>query len=307
MNLKDKKKFIHFLERKGIYFEINLNLKPYTTYRVGGDAEIGVFPDSIEKFKSIIVFCKRLNIPYYILGGGANVIVSDKGVKGVVCLTERLNKVYYSSGKIYAQSGVSLEKLSLFAFENGITGFEFAYNIPGTVGGALIMNAGNNYGEFKNIICCVRAMDLNGKEFIFPERLCDFGYRTSIFKKKKLIILEGVFNGKIKGEKNSIFALMDKIKKERESKFPLEYPNAGSVFKRPKGYYAGKLIEDAGCGGLKVGGAMVSTKHKGFIVNTGNATASDIKKLISLVKKKVYEKFGVKLEREQIYFPEDLD
>ncbi len=302
----DKKKVIDFLKRKGIYFEAKLNLRPYTTYNVGGDAEIGVFPDSIEEFKGVIAFCKRLNIPCYVLGGGANVIVSDNGVEGVVCLTERLNRIRYSSGKIYAQCGVRLEKLSIFAFENGIKGFEFAYNIPGTVGGALIMNAGNNYGEFKNITCFVKAINTNGKEYVFSKDLCEFGYRTSIFKKRKMIILEGVFDGRIKGEKNSISVLMDKIKKERESKFPLEYPNAGSVFKRPKGYYAGKLIEESGCGGLKVGGAMVSTKHKGFIVNTGNATASDIKKLISLVQKRVYEKFGVTLQREQIYFPEDL-
>ncbi len=301
-----EKKLVDFLNLKKIEFYKKLSLKQYNTYKTGGEADIAVSPNSPEKLKAVFSFCSTNKIPFYVLGGGANVIVSDKGVKGVVCITTGLNKVWIKHGKVFAQSGVSLEKLSLFAAENGLSGFEFAYNIPGTVGGALIMNAGNNYGEFSEITCCVRAINGNGKEFVFPNKLCQFGYRHSVFKKRGFVILDACFVARKTQNKDSIFSLMEKIKKERESKFPLEYPNAGSVFKRPEGYYAGKLIEDAGCGGLKVGGAMVSEKHKGFIVNLGDATSEDIKNLIALVQKKVYDKFGVKLEREQIFFPEDF-
>ena len=301
-----KKRLIDFLKLKGIEFYENFSLKEFTTYKTGGKGEVVIFPNSIEQLKKSFVFCKRHQIPFYVLGGGANVIVNDNGVRGVVCITRKLDKVYFKSGKIFAQCGVSLEALSFFAYTKGVSGFEFAYNIPGTVGGALIMNAGNNYGEFRNITCFVKCMDKNGKEFVFPKNMCQFGYRTSIFKEKGFVILEAVFSATARKKKREILSLMEKIKKERESRFPLEYPNAGSVFKRPKGYYAGKLIEEAGCGGLRVGYAMVSEKHKGFIVNLGNATSKDIKDLIVLVQKRVYDKFGVKLEREQIFFPEDF-
>ena len=301
-----KKRLIDFLKLKNIEFFESFSLKEFTTYKTGGKGEVVIFPDTIEKFKKSFVFCKRQKIPFYVLGGGANVIVNDNGVEGMVCITKNLNKVYYKNGKIFAQCGVPLETLSYFAYRKGVSGFEFAYNIPGTVGGALIMNAGNNYGEFRNITCFVKCMDKNGKEFVFPKNMCQFGYRTSIFKNKGFVILEAVFSANRRKDKLEILSLMEKIKRERESKFPLEYPNAGSVFKRPKGYYAGKLIEEAGCGGLKVGDAMVSEKHKGFIVNLGNATSKDIKDLIALVQKRVYDKFGVKLEREQIFFPEDF-
>ena len=306
MNKITEKLLIDFLKLKGIEFFENFSLKEFAAYKTGGKGEIVIFPNSIEKLKKGFAFCKRLGIPFYVLGGGANVIINDNGVKGVVCITKNLNKVYYKSGRIFAQCGVSLETLSYFAYAKGVSGFEFAYDIPGTVGGALIMNAGNNYGEFKDIACFVKVMDKKGKEFVFSESMCQFGYRTSIFKKKGFVILEAIFSATARKDKRKIFSLMEKIKKERESKFPLEYPNAGSVFKRPKGYYAGKLIEESGCGGLRVGNAMVSEKHKGFIVNLGNATSKDIKDLIALVQKRVYDKFGVKLEREQIFFPEDF-
>jgi len=300
-----RKSLIFLLKTLNADYKENFPLKEFTEYRVGGNGEIVIFPHSTEVLKKVSFFCFKNAIPFYLLGGGANVIVSDNGVEGVVCITKKLDKIYLKNGKIFAECGVSLEKLAIFAAENEISGFEFAYNIPGTVGGALIMNAGNNYGEFADIVCRVNALTKNGRELRFKKSLCGFGYRTSVFKQRKLIVLSAVFHGK-KGKKEEIFELMSKIKSERERKFPLEYPNAGSVFKRPKGHYAGKLIEDAGCGGLKVGDAMVSLKHKGFIVNLGNATAKDIKNLIAVVQKRVYEKFGVKLEREQIFFPEDF-
>jgi len=301
-----KKNLIFLLKSLEVDFKENFPLKDFTEYKVGGNGEMVVFPRSMDTLKKIYAFCSRNSIPFYLLGGGANVIVSDGGVEGVVCITKKLDKIYLKNGKIFAECGVSLEKLAIFAAERNISGFEFAYNIPGTVGGALIMNAGNNYGEFADIVCLVKTFASNGRELIFRQTLCKFGYRTSVFREKKLAVLSAVFKGQ-KGRKEEIFALMERIKREREEKFPLEYPNAGSVFKRPKGHYAGKLIEDAGCGGLKVGDAMVSLKHKGFIVNLGNATAKDIKNLIAVIQKKVYEKFGVKLEREQIFFPEDFE
>ncbi len=300
-----KKNLVSLLEGLKVDYGQDFPLKDFTSYKVGGSGEMVVFPRSMDTLKKVYAFCLRNSIPFYLLGGGANVIVSDNGVEGVVCITEKLDRIYLKGGKIFAECGVSLERLAIFAAERNISGFEFAYNIPGTVGGALIMNAGNNYGEFSDIVCSVDALTENFRELTFGKPLCNFGYRTSVFKRKRLIVLSAFFKGK-EGRREEIFALMEKIKREREEKFPLEYPNAGSVFKRPKGYYAGKLIDDAGCGGLKVGDAMVSTKHKGFIVNLGNATAEDIKTLISLVQERVYKKFGVKLEREQIFFPEDL-
>ncbi len=296
-----------FLKLKNIDFFKDLSLKEFSCYKVGGNAEFAVFPNTLDKFKSVFWFCRKNRIPFYVLGGGANVIISDSGVKGVVCLTQKLNALKFKNGKIYAECGVSLESLALFAAKKGVGGFEFAYDIPGTVGGALIMNAGNNYGEFSEITCSVKALDNSGREWNFKNKMCEFGYRTSVFKRKKLIILSAEFDATKREDRKNIYSLCEKIRKERAEKFPLEYPNAGSVFKRPKGYFAGKLIEDAGCGGLKVGDAMVSLKHKGFIVNLGNATADDIKRLISLVQQTVFRKFGVKLEREQIFFPEDLD
>ena len=295
----------NFLKQKGIKFFKEFSLKEFTYYKVGGNAEFAVFPETVKQLTLLKSFCYKNAIPFFVLGGGANIIVNDNGVEGVVCFTSELKKLSVKGNRVLAECGVFLDKLAVFAAEKGLSGFEFAYNIPGTVGGALVMNAGNNYGEFSRITCVVKACDYRGKIFNFPANLCKFGYRTSIFKTEKLIVLSAVFSCK-KRDKKEIYALMEKIKEERERKFPLEFPNAGSVFKRPKGYYAGKLIEDAGCGGLKVGGAMVSPKHKGFIVNTGNATAEDIKNLIALVQERVYRKFGVKLEREQIYFPEDL-
>ncbi|BBB33121.1 UDP-N-acetylmuramate dehydrogenase [Thermotomaculum hydrothermale] len=285
MNRTVRKRLIDFFNFKNIEFFEDFSLKEFTSYKTGGKTEFVVFPDSTEKLKQAFLFAKKLNIHFYILGGGANVIVSDTGVKGIVCITKKLNKISFKEGKIFAEAGVSLEKLADFACGKGISGFEFAYNIPGSVGGAIIMNAGNNYGEFANIICKVRAMGRDGRVFVFRKNLCEFGYRNSIFKRKRFIVLDAVFKGS-RSEKAQILSLMKKIKEEREKKFPLEYPNAGSVFKRPKGYYAGKLIEDSGCGGLRVGDAMVSEKHKGFIVNLGNATSQDIKDLISLVQKK---------------------
>lgn len=276
-----------------------------TWFKVGGNAEIAVFPKNIKEVIQILNICKKKNIPLFILGGGANVIISDSGLPGVTLITSKLNKISLQNGKIYAECGVNLENLAEFAYVKNISGFEFLYNIPGSVGGSLMMNAGNNYGEMKEITFSVNAFG-NNKIQKFKNKYCNFGYRTSFFKVNKMFIFSAEFKGNLRKDNFEIRSLMDKIKNERSRKFPLEYPNGGSVFKRPKGDYAGRLIEISGCGGMKIGGAEVSTKHKGFIVNKNNATATDIKNLIKKVQKTVFNNTGRLLEREQIFLPEDF-
>lgn len=292
---------------KGIETREKFSLKESTWYKVGGDAEIAVFPKSLKEVLKIFNTCKKKDIPFFVIGGGANVIVSDNGLPGVTLITSSLNKIYLKSNCIYAESGVSLEKLADFACNKGITGFEFLFDIPGSVGGSLIMNAGNNYGEIKNIANNIFAINRFGKVKKYGQKFAKFGYRTSIFKESSTFIFAGEFKAFNRGPKLKIKELMDNIRKERKSKFPLEFPNGGSVFKRPIGDYAGRLIELSGCGGMNVNDAEVSNKHKGFIINKGNAKASDIKNLIKKIQNIVNEKTGFTLEREQVYLPEDCN
>ncbi len=290
---------------KDLFVIENYPLKDITWYKTGGNAEFAVFPKNNKELIRVFTIANKKQIPLFVLGGCANVIISDKGLPGITLITSKLNKIFFKSGKIYAQCGVSLKELAEFAASKGVTGFEFLYDIPGSVGGSLIMNAGNNYGETSMVVRSVDALNPCCKLISVKLQFCKFGYRTSVFKEKDMFVLGAWFNGAKKGEKKEIFKLMNKIKKERTLKFPLEYPNGGSVFKRPKGDYAGRLIEVSGCGGMNVGGAFVSEKHKGFIVNKNNATSTDIKRLIKKVQLTVKDKTGIMLEREQIFLPED--
>jgi len=290
----------------GIELREKFSLKELTWYKVGGEAELAVFPKDLKEISKIFVLCKKKKIPFCVIGGGANIIVSDDGIEGITIITSKLNKVRLLSGKIIAECGVSLEGIAEYAYEKEISGFEFLYDIPGSVGGSIIMNAGNNYGEINDILFMVRAINSEGKLKQYPAKYSMLGYRTSVFKEKNMFVLNSVFKAFKTKDKSKIRKLMDYIKTERHSKFPLEYPNGGSVFKRPVDDYAGRLIEVSGCGGMKVGGAEVSMKHKGFIVNKKDASASDIKLLIKKVQSTVKEKTGTTLEREQIFLPEDL-
>ncbi|NOY23299.1 MAG: UDP-N-acetylmuramate dehydrogenase [Acidobacteria bacterium] len=294
-----------FLRQNGISYRENYPVQAHTAYKVGGNAELAVFPASLPELRVLIGWCRSRKLPFFLIGGGANIIVSDDGLPGITIFTENLNQLKLQNGKIVAQCGASMETLALFAAEHGISGFEFLYDIPGSVGGALIMNAGNNDGEMKNVTCLVQAVTAANRIVSLTGRQCEFGYRTSRFKEDKLVVLQATFNASDRRPEKAIRAEMNRIKEERHRKFPMEFPNGGSVFKRPPGDYAGRLIEVSGCGGLRVGNAQVSTKHRGFIVNLGNATASDIRGLIALVQKQVKTSQGVALEREQIFLPED--
>ncbi len=270
---------------------INEPMKNHTTFRVGGPADILVTPTSKEE----LIKCLKLPVNKTIIGNGSNLIVRDGGIRGLVIQTVRLNNIFVEGDVITAESGAFLSKIANVAKENSLTGLEFASGIPGTLGGAVAMNAGAYGGEMKNVIFETSYADEGGNVFTITEH--EFDYRRSFFTNKEYIIL----SSKIKlslGDKAEIEAKMNEYKAARNSKQPVNMPSAGSTFKRPEGFFAGKLIEDSGLKGYTIGGASVSSLHAGFVVNNNNASAKDILDLISYIQNTVYEKFGVKLETE---------
>lgn len=270
----------------------------HTTFRVGGPADYFVTPESETQIQDTIRFLKREQIPYYILGNGSNLLVGDKGYRGVMLqLYRKLDAVHTDGKRIEAQAGISLAKLAAAAQRAGLTGLEFASGIPGTLGGAVMMNAGAYGGEMKQVLVSVRAMTPEGEIRELSAEELELGYRTSIFAKNGNIILNAVMQLE-QGEPAQIQAYMDELKARRIEKQPLEYPSAGSTFKRPEGYFAGKLIEDAGLRGFSVGGAQVSEKHCGFVINRGTASAAEIVSLMDAVADKVERQTGVRLEPE---------
>ena len=235
---------------------------------------------------------------YCIIGNGSNLLVGDEGYRGaIIQVFDNKNHLRIEGKKIIAGAGALLSQIANFAWENELTGMEFAAGIPGTIGGAVVMNAGAYGSEMKEIVTKVEAVTGNGEIIFLTEEELGFGYRMSIFKKRPLIAMEVTLELE-KGEKSMIKARMNELKEKRVKSQPLEFPSAGSVFKRPEGYYAGKLIMDAGLRGFCVGGAMVSKKHCGFIINVGDASAKDVKDLIGEIQDRVREKFGVMLEPE---------
>lgn len=280
----------------------NEPLAAHTTFRIGGPADFLIIPKKAEEIGQILSLCVKEDIPYYVLGNGSNVLVADEGYRGVVlCIgsgmadckfVEEADKVHVTAG-----AGIMLSKLANEVANQGLTGFEFAAGIPGTLGGAVMMNAGAYGGEMKDIITAVQLMDADGN---LLEKTCeemDFSYRHSIVEEQKLLVLGATLTLE-KGEKEVIEEKMKELAVARKTKQPLEFPSAGSTFKRPEGYFAGKLIMDAGLRGYQVGGAQVSEKHCGFVINKGNATAKDVLQLVSDVKEKVYDAFQVELEPE---------
>lgn len=282
-------------------------MKNHTTFKVGGEADIFVSPGSIEEAEEIIRLLCVKNEPFFILGNGSNVLVSDNGIKGVViCLEKGCDAIECKDGVITAQAGALLSAISKVARENGLKGLEFASGIPGSLGGAVFMNAGAYGGEMCQVIKSVKMIDLDtGNMVIFSAEDMKFGYRHSIAKEKRYAILEAkiILN---EGDPEDILKTMNSLNQKRREKQPLEYPSAGSTFKRPEGYFAGKLIEDAGLSGYTVGGAQVSKKHCGFVINRGDATASDILQLIKDVRNTVNTKFGVDLQPEVCMLGEDM-
>ncbi len=273
-------------------------MKKHTTFRIGGPADYYLCPDSCQEIADILHICKEEKLPYFILGNGSNLLVSDQGYRGVVIqICKNMNQIQTMDTKIKVQAGCLLSTVSKKAAEQSLTGMEFASGIPGTIGGAVVMNAGAYGGETKDILESVTVLDPEGEIHTLDVDSLKMGYRTSIIKEKEYIVLEAVFGLQL-GKKEEIKSEMARLKEQRVTKQPLEFPSAGSTFKRPEGYFAGKLIQDAGLKGYQVGGAMVSEKHCGFVINRGNATAEDVRTLIRDVQKQVYDKFQVELKPE---------
>ena len=273
-------------------------MKNHTTFRIGGPADALALPKTPEEVAEVVHFCHEHAQPYYVLGNGSNLLVSDEGYRGLVLqLYRNFNDIQVNGETITVQSGAMLAAVARTAYQTGLTGLEFASGIPGTIGGAVVMNAGAYGGEMKNVLKEVTVLTKEGEVLVIPAKALELGYRTSVIPKNGWIVLGAVLQLK-KGDQEQILARMEELKEQRITKQPLDLPSAGSTFKRPEGYFAGKLIQDAGLMGYSVGGAMVSDKHAGFVVNKGGATAKDVLDLIKYVQDTVEEKFGVKLEPE---------
>ncbi|MFE7152404.1 UDP-N-acetylmuramate dehydrogenase [Heyndrickxia sporothermodurans] len=280
-------------------------LKNHTYTKLGGKADIFLTPTTYEDVQAVVKFAKQENVPFTLLGNGSNLIVKDGGIRGIVILLENFNHISVEENYLTAQSGAAIIDASQYALKEKLTGLEFACGIPGTVGGALFMNAGAYGGEIKDVLAHAIVIDCNGEIVKRTAEDLELSYRTSNIPEKGDIVLEAIFKLR-PGKYEEIKAVMDDLTFKRESKQPLEYPSCGSVFKRPPGYFAGKLIQDSGLQGKQIGGAQVSTKHAGFIVNKDNATAEEYISLIKYVQKTVKEKFNVELEREVKIIGEDL-
>ena len=278
----------------------NEPMSRHTTFRVGGEAECMVLVPDKEKMAELVRNFHKLETDYYVVGNGSNILVGDKGVDGVVLNTSaHMKKIRVAGEYITVESGELLSKVAAVAKEHGLSGMEFAAGIPGTIGGAVVMNAGAYDGEMKQIVERVTVISAEGEIMELDNSTMEFGYRTSIIKNRPFVVLEVVLKLQ-QGDAEQIKAKMDDFSAKRRAKQPLEYPSAGSTFKRPEGYFAGKLIMDAGLRGFRVGGAQVSEKHCGFVINVGNATAADVREVMDEVAIRVKDKFNVELEPEII-------
>ena len=276
----------------------NEPMRLHTTFKVGGNARYYLVPESFDDVKKALDFAKEKKLPHYIIGKGSNLLFSDDPYDGVVIeIGSGLNDIRISGTTIEADAGVSLATLSKKAADESLAGLEFASGIPGTVGGAVVMNAGAYDGEIKNVLKEVKILSNNNEIITKKTEELDLSYRHSIFQNNSDIVLSATFELQ-QGNKEEIISKIKELNAKRKEKQPLEFPSAGSTFKRPEGYFAGKLIQDSGLRGFSVGGAQVSEKHCGFVVNTGDATAADIYELITKVRQIVLEKQGVELEPE---------
>lgn len=288
-----------FAETMGAEVIINAPMSKYTSFKCGGNASLLIIPDSVDGIKMIIDRCREKGVEPLIIGNGSNLLVTDGGINGVVIkIGSKLSKIeLLDETTVYCEAGASMKSLCMFALENSLSGLEFAYGIPGTVGGGVYMNAGAYGGEMKDVIFSVNHIDKNGNFGSLEKDELDLNYRHSAYTDNGYTILSAILKLK-KADKTEIKESMDDKLRRRKEKQPLEYGSAGSTFKRPEGYFAGALIEQSGLKGYTVGGAQVSEKHAGFVINKNGATATDVITLIRDVQDKVYEKFGVKLETE---------
>lgn len=301
MNNNFEKEMNHILEEDQI--KIAEPLSGHTTFKMGGKADYFVMPKSQEEIAEMIKLCNQQQMPFYILGNGSNILVGDKGYRGVIIqIGKEMEKIAFEDAnggktKVLVSAGISLAKMAKTIAKKGLTGFEFAGGIPGTLGGAIAMNAGAYGGEIKDCILRAKVIDKKGENRILQKEELELGYRSSVIQKEGYIVVEAEF-AFTAGVVDEIEKKMTDLNRQRVEKQPLNYPSAGSTFKRPEGYFAGKLIMDAGLSGYRVGDIMVSTKHCGFVVNVGAGTAKDARQLMDDVSRIVYEKFQVKLEPE---------
>jgi len=287
---------------------VNEPLKAHTTFKIGGPADYYVIADDVDQVRQIIFCCKLAKMPYFIIGNGSNLLFADEGYRGVIIrLAESAHPVRViadgDSLEVEADAGILLSKFANQVCKAGYTGFEFATGIPGTLGGAVFMNAGAYGGEIKDCIISADVLDETGKVVTLSKEELKLGYRSSAIQGSNYIVLSAKFSF-VRGDLEEILEKSTDFNRQRREKQPLEYPSAGSMFKRPVGYFAGKLIMDAGLRGYRVGDAMISEKHCGFVVNAGNATAKDVLQLIKEVQDIVFEKFGVKIETEVRFIEE---
>lgn len=285
-----------FVPAEDLHFEEPM--KNHTTFRVGGNAACFIEVSPRMQTGKLLQYIKRVEIPCFIMGNGSNLLVSDRGFDGIVLhFGKKMDEIRLNGKHIYAAAGTSLAKVAALAADYSLTGLEFAAGIPGTIGGAVRMNAGSYDGEMKQVVDTVTVLTEEGEELTLDNETMEFGYRTSAIRNHPFIVT-GCSLTCHPGEQDKIREKMADFQNRRKEKQPLEYPSAGSTFKRPEGYFAGKLIMDAGLAGFSIGGAQVSTKHCGFVINTGDATAKDIQELISYIRREVYERFSVLLEPE---------
>lgn len=275
-------------------------MKNHTSFKIGGNADFVVLPESVEEVAMVVSALKENGIRYTVMGNGSNLLVDDAGLRGVVIkLARNFSGAIVEGNTISAESGILLSKLSNIALANSLTGLEFASGIPGTLGGAVIMNAGAYGGEMKDVVVKTVYLDSNGEIKSVEGADHGFGYRKSMFTSKDVVLHSTLVLSQ--GNKDEIKDKMSELNSQRKAKQPLEFPSAGSAFKRPEGYFAGKLIQDAGLKGYKIGGASVSEKHSGFIISDGSATCSDVLALIDHIQKEVFRQFSVELESEIRY------
>ncbi|WP_458126801.1 UDP-N-acetylmuramate dehydrogenase [Paenibacillus sp. Z3-2] len=293
--------FEHQIPMEKVKF--NEPLKEHTYIKIGGNADILVHPTTIDEIKKIVEIANIHQLPLTVIGKGSNVIIKDGGIRGVTVSLSHFDQVNVSEDNIIAQSGADIIDVSRLALDHSLTGLEFACGIPGSTGGALYMNAGAYGGQIADVVKRATVINKDGAVVEIARDEMKFGYRNSLFKMDHYIILEAEFELQ-KGNKDEIASKMKELTFLRESKQPLEFPSCGSVFKRPEGHFAGKLIQDCNLQGTRIGGAEISMKHAGFIVNVDHATAQDYMDLIQFIQQKVYDTFHVELETEVIFLGE---
>ncbi len=298
--------FNDFINNGGFDYILNAPMCEYTTLKIGGSADILVQPRSVDELLSLIKAAKEYNVPVTFIGNGSNLLVRDGGIRGVVIkFGQNMAKTSVKDNVITAECGITMARLAAIAAENELTGFEFASGIPGTLGGGIVMNAGAYKGELKDVIIEATALLPDGTVKVFTNEELDFSYRHSVFTDSDMLVLEAKIRLD-KGEGEKIKAYMSELAQKRRTTQPLEYPSAGSAFKRPKNGYAAAMIDSCGLKGYTVGGAQVSEKHAGFVINRENATAKDIENLLKDVQKIVFEQHETMLEPEIIIIGEEV-